>query len=80
MYIKDKKNSLYAEILFRADKKSGLKNFFGMGNSNKETRRPDYFEGCIMNKDNIDYKKNKSKLEKSKNYISFVNGFWQEEV
>lgn len=75
MCIKDKKNNFFAEILFRPDKKSGLKSLFGMGGS-KEVRRPDYFEGVIMNKDNIDYKKNRSKIVKNKDYISFINGYW----
>lgn len=76
-YIKDERNSLYAEIVFNPDKKSRLRSIFSRKNNEEKT---DYFEGVITQKENIDYKKNRSKLKQGTDYINFVNGYWTEEL
>jgi hypothetical protein len=66
LIVKDKKNNLYSEVLFNPDKKSGFKAFFssksGSSSTNDSKKRIDYIEGVISNNENIDYKKNRSKL------------------
>jgi hypothetical protein len=84
MHVKDKKNNLYAEVVFNPDKKSGLKALFsgksGGSSSNDPKKRIDYFEGCISKIDNIDYKRNRGRLVEGSDYICQVNGFWTEET
>jgi hypothetical protein len=75
--VKDERNSIYSEIVFNPDKKSRLKSIFS---KKKNDERSDYFEGIISNTDNVDYKKNRSKLKKGHEFLSFVNGYWTEEL
>lgn len=65
MIIKDNKNGIFSEIVFNPDRKSGLKALFGLGRGyadHNEDGRADYIEGVISTTDNIDYKKNRTKL------------------
>ncbi|CDW89867.1 oxysterol binding family protein [Stylonychia lemnae] len=83
MTIKDTKNNLFCEIVFNPDKKSGFKSLFGMGGGKSalnDDQRVDYIEGVISNRDNIDYKKNRGKLNEGTDYICLVNGHWTEDL
>ena len=54
-----------------------------MGNSKSplnDDQRVDYIEGVISRKDNIDYKKNRGKLNEGSDYICLVNGHWTEDL
>lgn len=85
MIIKDKKHNLHCEIVFNPDRKSGLKSYFTFKSSNSNStlnvdKRADYIEGVISFNDNIDYKKNRGKLEHGQDYICLLNGHWTEDL
>lgn len=50
--LSDEGNNIHADIVFNPDKKGWLKRMF----SSAQKTKPDYFEGLISNKKDIDYK------------------------
>lgn len=82
MKIIDRKNDLYADILFQPFRKTGIKSFFGFGNKVEKGAdlRQDYFEGVISKRNKINYKDNRKTLQKGKDYSHFIHGHWTEDL
>ena len=75
LYIKDEMNSLYAEVVFNPQKRSGVKAIFG---EIQENYRFDEIEGAISHNPNLNYKYQRDRLVKGKDYLCSVRGHWTE--
>ena len=86
--VKDPTNSLYCEIVFNPDRKSGVKglissfsaSYLYSRSGSSELERADYIEGVISTKERIEYAKNRKLLKKGKDYLCIVSGHWTQDL